>query len=93
MTVNIHNKHNKLSIVGDAKWQVRTVGADRRSEQQSGNLGKNVTNRQTDIHFIIIYISAAWQGEGKISNNVTNTQTYRHFTIIYISAAWQEKTK
>ena len=28
MTINIHNNHNKLSIVGDANWQVGTVGAD-----------------------------------------------------------------
>ena len=28
MTVDIHNNHNKLSIVGNAKWQVRTAGAD-----------------------------------------------------------------
>ena len=64
---------------------------------EEGNLAiwacKNVTNTQTDIHFIIIYISAAWQGEGKISKNVTYRHTDRHFTIIYISAAWQEKTK
>ena len=45
-----------------------------------GKISKNVTNKHTDIHFIIIYISTAWQGEGKISKNVTNI----HFIIIYI---------
>ena len=44
-------------------------------------------DRQTDIHFIIIYISSAWQGEGKISKNVTYIHTYIHFIIIYISSA------
>ena len=90
MTVNIHNNHNKLSIVGDAKWQVRIMGADRRSESNLAIWAcKNVTNKQTHIHFIIIYISAAWQGEGKISKNVTNKQTHIPFIIIYISSAWQ----
>ena len=49
----------------------------------------HVTDRQTYTHFIIIYISSAWQGEGKISKNVTD----RHFIIIYISPAWQGEGK
>ena len=29
----------------------------------------------TNRHFIIIYISSAWQGEGKISKNITDTSS------------------
>ena len=45
--------------------------------------GKGVTHRHTDIHFIIIYISSAWQGEGKISKNVTHRHTYTSSLYIY----------
>ena len=37
----------------------------------------------TNRHFIIIYISSAWQGEGKISKNVTNKQTDTSSLYIY----------
>ena len=80
MTINIHNNHNKLSIVGDANWQVGTVGADLAGGARS-NLAICACKNVTNIHFIIIYISTAWQGEGKISKNVTNIL----FIIIYIS--------
>ena len=40
--------------------------------QREGKISKNVTDRQTDIDFIIIYISSAFQREGKISKNVTD---------------------
>ena len=50
----------------------------------SSNLAIWAKTWQTDIHFIIIYISPAWQGEGKISKNVTNTQTLHHY--IYIAS-------
>ena len=48
-----------------------------------GRENKQKRDRQTDIHFIIIYISSAWQGEGKISKNVTDKQTYTSSLYIY----------
>ena len=58
MTVDIHKNHNKLSIVGIAKWQVRTEGADLAGGARS-NLAiwacKNVTNTQTYTSSLYIY--------------------------------------
>ena len=77
MTVNIHNNHNKLSIVGDAKWQVRTVGADRR-RGQSSNLGMQKRDKQTHIHFIIIYISSSLSSLSLLQNNLTPCCDHDH---------------
>ena len=46
-------------------------------EDEMGESGELVLAKMrfghTNTHFIIIYISSAWQGEGKISKNVTDT--------------------
>ena len=46
-----------------------------RADAVEGEDGRHGRDTHTVIHFIIIYISSAWQGEGKISKNVTHTHT------------------
>merc|ERR1712212_1055568 len=59
--------------------------------QGEGKISKNVTHRQTHIHFIIIYIISL--AGGRQNKQKRDTQTHIHFIIIYISSAWQGEGK
>ena len=83
MTIDIHYDYDKLSINGVAKWCVGGRWVAVRAASES-NLGMQKRDIHTYTHFIIIYISSAWQGKGKISKNVTYIQTLHHYIYIPI---------
>ena len=82
MTIDIHYDYDKLSINGVAKWCVGGRWVAVRAASES-NLGMQKRDIHTYTHFIIIYISSAWQGEGKISKNVTYIHTHTSSLYIY----------
>ena len=78
MTILIKNHHDEQKV------QLFIIPCSLSDKGERAGAGERAVI--TGRHFIIIYISSAWQGEGKISKNVTYRHTYIHFTIIYVAA-------
>ena len=73
-----------VNVVWSKLWRTACGQTDTQTHRQTQGQTKYAKTWQIHRHFIIICISAAWQGEGKISKNVTNTQTDRHTLHHYI---------